>query len=194
MKSLPYRYPFIYEIGLRLLHRKTLVLRYRRIAEEIGTGKIVLDLGCGTGLLSHYLHSCIYIGWDLNQSFIHHCRNKGLNVQEKNILHYEEYPECDYIVFCDTLHHIVPKDECILEAARRKADVIAVEPCYTRRLPQMFLFMYDRLIGDSDGLNSYEDRMKWMYDESTLKDKFVRLGAYHTELIDGSLLAKFKKN
>jgi SAM-dependent methyltransferase len=193
MKSLPYRNPHLYELGLRLLHGKTLDQRYRRISEKIGAGKSVLDLGCGTGLLFTYLHACTYIGWDLNPSFIEYCRKKGLNVFQKDVRHHEEYPECDYIVFCDTLHHIVPQDECILRAAIEKAPVIAVEPWYTRRIPRCLLFAYDQLIGDSDGINSYEDRMKWNHTYDSLKEKFLRLGASHTEPMDGFLLAFFEK-
>ncbi len=176
MKSLPYRNPLIYELGLKLLHGKTLTQRYRRISEIIGPGKTVLDLGCGTGLLASYLHNCRYIGWDMNQKFIDYCKKKGLHVFKKNILDYKEYPDCDYIVFCDILHHIVPQDEYILKAAVQKAAVIAVEPCYTRSLPRCLLFVYDQLIGDADGINAYEDRMKWRYTENLLKEKFSKMG------------------
>jgi SAM-dependent methyltransferase len=193
MKSLPYKIPRLYEIGVRILLGKTVSLRYSRIAQEIGSNKKVFDLGCGTGMLYSYLDSCTYTGWDLNDSFVRYCQKKGLNVHKKDIFKFSEYPKCDYIVCCDILHHVIPKDELLLREAVKRATVIATEPCSQRRLPQKLVFLYDQVIGDADGINTFCNRMQWTYTKDTLKQKFVELGASKIEFLDGYVFAVFNR-
>lgn len=193
MKSLPYRFPHLYDIGIKILLGSILTLRYTKIAQEIGKNKEVLDLGCGTAQLCNYLDSCEYTGWDLNDSFVKYCRKRGLNVYKRNIFEFSEYPESDYIVFCDILHHVTPKDELLVKEAAKRAKVIAVEPCSQRKLPRALVFLYDQLIGDADGINPFESRMQWDYDCTTLQQKFLRLGAVRVESLDGYVCAVFKK-
>jgi SAM-dependent methyltransferase len=192
MKSLPYRFPHLYDIGIKILLRDTVRIRYSRIAREVGTRKRVLDLGCGTALLYYYLHECEYTGWDLNDSFVKYCQKKGLNVHKKDIFQFSEYPACDYIVFCDIIHHVVPKDELLLKEAVKRARVIAVEPCYERKIPEKLVFLYDQLIGDADGINSFENRMQWKYTHHTLKEKFLNLGAVKVEPLREYVFAVFR--
>ena len=194
MKSLPYKLPQLYDIGIKVLLGNTLSLRYCRIGQEIGSKKRVLDLGCGTAMLYPYLDSCEYTGWDLNDFFVKYCQKKGLNVFKMDIFQFSKYPESDYIVLCDILHHVVPKDELLLKEAVKKAKVIAVEPCSKRRLPRPLIFLYDQLIGDADGINSFRNRMQWKYDTVTLQQKFLQLGAATIELLNGYVFAVFEKS
>lgn len=191
MRSLPYLIPQLYEIGINILLGETLSSRYRRIAEEIGSTKKVLELGCGTALLHSYLNSCDYTGWDLNDSFVKYCQRKGIKVYRKDIFQFSEYPQTDYIVFCDILHHVIPRDELLLKEAIKRAPVIAVEPCSQRRLPTPLLYLYDQLIGDADGINPFKTRMSWNYTKTTLTQKFQTLGATTLEPFDGHLFAVF---
>lgn len=193
MKSLPYRFPHLYGIGIKVLLGSLLSLRYERIAQEIGRNKKVLDLGCGTAQLYNYLDLCEYTGWDLNDSFVKYCREKGLHVYKKDVFRVEDYPACDYIVLCDILHHVVPKDELLLKEAVKRATVITVEPCSQRKLPKPFVFLYDQLIGDSDGINSFESRMQWNYDSTALQQKFLKLGAARAESLNGYVFAVFEQ-
>jgi SAM-dependent methyltransferase len=193
MKSLPYRFPQLYELGIKLLLKNTLSLRYTKIAQEIGKKNRVLDLGCGTALLYQYLHECHYTGWDLNNSFVKYCQKKGLNVYKKDIFNFSDYPECDYIVLCDVIHHVVPRDELLLREAAKRAHVIVVEPCYERRLPRTLVFLYDQIVGDADGINSFETRMLWDPDKPRLRKKFLTLGAAKVELLDNYMMAVFRK-
>lgn len=193
MTSISYRVPQLYEIGVKILHGNTLPLRYSKIAQEIGRNKKVLDLGCGTALLYPYLDSCEYMGWDLNDSFVRYCQKKGLNVNKKDIFQFSEYPPCDYIVLCDILHHVFPRDELLLKEAVKKANVIAVEPCSKRRLPKPLVFLYDQVIGDADGINSFENRMQWNYNELTLTQKFLQLGTVKVEPLNNYIFALFEQ-
>lgn len=191
MKSLSYRCPRLYETGVKILLGNILSSRYFRIAQEIGENKSVLDLGCGTAMLHQYLHKCDYTGWDLNETFVTYCQKKELNVYKKDIFQFSDYPECDYIVLCDILHHVVPKDEELLKETIKRAVVIVAEPCSQRRLPKPLIFLYDQIIGDADGINSFENRMQWNYDYPALKQKFLKLEASNVEPLNGYIFAVF---
>lgn len=193
MSSLPYRFPRLYEIGMKILHKRILSFRYARIAQEIGSEKKVLDLGCGTAFLYDYLDSCEYTGWDLNDSFVKYCQKRDIKVYKKDIFQFSEYPECDYIVLCDILHHVVPRDELLLKEAVKRANVIAVEPCYRRKLPRSLGSLYDQVIGDADGINSFENRMQWNYNVTTLEKKFLGLGAVKIASLNRHIFAVFRQ-
>lgn len=109
-----------------------------------------------------------------------------------DIFQFSEYPACDYIVLCDILHHVVPRDELLLKEAVKRANVIAVEPCSQRKLPKPLLFLYDQIIGDADGINPFETRIQWNYNRTTLTQKFLKLGAAKTEPLNDYICAVFE--
>lgn len=110
--------------------------KYLTISKLIGKNKHILDLACGTGFLTRFLHpSNLYEGWDINPKFLHKLKKdwlrgksklKYLMIKQKDIFDFHEYPDekVDVIVFCDILHHINPSHLTLVEYAKR----------YTRKL------------------------------------------------------------
>ncbi len=180
MKSLMYRSPKLYNFFMRLMHGKYFLYKYKEIARIIGKNKNVLDLGCGTGLLSKFLDkSCIYEGWDLNEDFLKH--KNDLNVKCKNVLDFNSYPDSDVIIIADLLHHITPRHEELLVNARKKAKyVIILEPKYNLiggglRLGGFLYRLFDTILGDNDGINDFEDRVNWFDGRNETFNFFLNL-------------------
>ncbi len=166
MKSVMYLSPKIYNFFLRIIHRKYFLFRYKEIARSIGKNKKVLDLGCGTGLLYKFLDkSCEYEGWDLNEKFLKNM--KGINTKYKNVFDFDDYPTSDVIVICDLLHHVMPRHKELLITAKEKTKrliVLESKSAIVKIKNRTIYFLYkvfDTLIGDSDGINSYDERMKY---------------------------------
>lgn len=112
VKSILYKYPWMYKLGLRFLHGKSLEKRYKYISNEIGKNKKVLEPGCGPALLASYLNEgCIYYGFDINNEFINYAKKKGINVYYGDCLKTEPYRKSDVIVLCDVLHHLGRENE-----------------------------------------------------------------------------------
>jgi SAM-dependent methyltransferase len=197
MKSLLYWHPVIYERVLGIVHGSFLASRYRMIAKEVGIKKRVFDVGCGTGMLAGFLdESCRYAGWDANKKFVTYCKANGLVVEEHDIFDFANYPKSDVIVLCDILHHVCPKDKELLEGALKKARrLIAVEPLkpYRIPLPKPALKVYDAVLGDHDGVNSFENRIGWNYSEAGLNEYFSSFGRCTTRKIGLDVLAVFNK-
>jgi len=119
--SLSYKFPKIYNISIVLADNATAKKKYLYLAEIIGGNKKVFEIGCGTVLLAGYLkQSCSYIGWDLNKNFVDHCCKKGLEVFQKDIFDFDNYPDNDVIVISDVLHHIVPCDRMLIKEAKKE--------------------------------------------------------------------------
>ena len=166
--SISYKFAKTYNILVSIAERGITEKKFSRIAKFIGENKKVFELGCGTASLSDYLmNGCSYIGWDLNKNFVGDCQERGLKVFQKNVFDFDDYPENDVIVISDVLHHIVPRDkELVREAKKRTKQVIITEP--TERLKYgnskisfFFYKLFDKFLGDNDGINSLEDRKKW---------------------------------
>ncbi len=115
--------------------------KYFFISKLIGKNKKILDLPCGTGFLTRFLHpSNIYEGWDINNRFLNKLKKdwmrgkskmKYISVKQKNILDFHNYSEekVDVIVLCDILHHINPSHFTLVENAKIHArKVIVCEP------------------------------------------------------------------
>lgn len=138
-KSIPYRSGYVYDWMTKRLYDQH--KKFKSIAKIIGNSpKKVLDLPCGTGFLTRYLHNnIIYEGWDLNSTFLSKIRknwNKGkvnprkVILKHNNIFNFDDYPDdVDTIVFCDILHHIYPKHVGLIENAKKFAKkIIICEP------------------------------------------------------------------
>ncbi|MFX1315355.1 MAG: class I SAM-dependent methyltransferase [Promethearchaeota archaeon] len=115
--------------------------KYLFISKLIGKNKHILDLACGTGFLTRFLHpSNIYEGWDINHKFLNKLKKdwlkgkskiKHIIIKQKDLFNFNEYPKekVDIIVLCDILHHINPSHLTIVENAKRCArKVIVCEP------------------------------------------------------------------
>jgi SAM-dependent methyltransferase len=127
-KSILYWHPWIYKIGLRLCHGRYLKQRYTYISQQIGKNKVVLEPGCGPGLLAKYLDSsCKYIGFDIDPTFVKYAQKKGLNVSEGDATKAKAYKKADAIVMCDFFHHIGRKDEKkVLNLCKKHAKKIII--------------------------------------------------------------------
>jgi SAM-dependent methyltransferase len=188
----------VYDRVLGLVHGSSLVERYKKIAGEIGKGKRVFDLACGTGMLHNFLDkSCSYVGWDCNKKFVEYCRKKGLNVYKRDMFDYAGYPKSDVIVLCDILHHICPRDKEVVEhALRNTGKLIVVEPLkpYRLKLPKKLLKIYDRFFGDSDGVNRFEDRIKWNFSEEGLVNYFNSFRECKTQKMNLDVIAVYERH
>ncbi|MBD3339984.1 MAG: methyltransferase domain-containing protein [Candidatus Lokiarchaeota archaeon] len=142
-RSLTYRSGKVYNFLTYLLYNQE--IKFKIIGNLIGNhSKEVLDLPCGTGLLTRHLHPSIkYFGFDVNHRFLKKIQKdyrKGkINLQkvvlkQKNIFNYKEYgKEKDVIVFCDILHHVYPRHIELVENAKNYAKkIIICEPVAVR--------------------------------------------------------------
>jgi len=188
-RALPYRSGNIYNWFAKKMYDQT--KKYASISKIIGQDKIVLDLPCGTGYLTRFLHPTTdYEGWDLNHRFLKklladfrrgRIKLKKIKLKQQNIFDFENYPKKDTIVFCDILHHIFPKHIELVENAKKYArkiiicEPIAIRPSnikarnkffrfiiyFARTLPEGLIKIIDFLFGDNDGINSYNNRDGW---------------------------------
>jgi len=109
--SILYRNPYLYLLGLKLLHRENFHKRYKYMASFSKRGNSVLEPACGPGALASYLSKGVrYSGFDMNNHFINHALKKNLNVKIGNVLDINSYIRSDHIITCDILHHLNPTD------------------------------------------------------------------------------------
>ena len=165
MKSLTYKFPFLYHYMLKIMHGKNLKKRYNFIADQIEENDFVLDLGCGTGLLADYLKGKRYKGMDINNDFIKFAESKGHNVVNSDIFEFDKYPSSvDVVVLVDMLHHITPKEVELMErlAEMDVKKIIVSEPVSTIQ-KKSFFYAVAKLIYriiDDDGHNEMKMRAR----------------------------------
>jgi len=197
-----YYHPRVYEIFMKILHGKSLSDRYKIIAAEIGENKKVLDVGCGTSLLANFLYDdCKYSGIDLNKNFIKFARNKGLDVIYGDLLDGKNYLESDVIVVCDVLHHVVPNHNKLIDICKNNSKkLIICEPYKKEGLFYDFLNkirsnkFFHRLLGESDGINRFEDMLEWnSFDLDKLNSLMKDYGADRIINIGSHLICVIEK-
>jgi SAM-dependent methyltransferase len=171
MKSIFYKYPILYDWGIRFLYFDGLKI----LKNIIGRNKSVFEPACGYGRMKKYMYpDCSYSGVDLNETFIEYGRKKNRNVSLGNALDRECYREADTVLVCDILHHLKVKDmyklmELAVEFAREK--VVIIEPIFVNIAAKNNFI--SRAIGkfmariDSDGFNDIE---RWLS-----KEEYVEL-------------------
>jgi SAM-dependent methyltransferase len=211
-RSLPYRSGIIYNFVTDCLYDR--YEKFSTIAKLIGNGtqKKVLDLPCGTGFLTRFLHpSTIYTGFDLNHRFLKKIKKDWIKgkiklqkvlLKQYNIFDYDKYPKemQDAIVFCDILHHIYDSKsnrhiELVENAKKYAKKIIICEPVairpqdinadaflgrammkLTKFFPEKIIKILDFFLADNDGINSYDNRASWQYNEESLVKFYKSLG------------------
>jgi SAM-dependent methyltransferase len=178
MAAVIYAHPRVYNLALRALHGRVLARRYAAVSKEIGSGKRVLDVGCGSCMLAEFLDkSCSYQGMDMNGGFVSHARRRGLDVMRGDVFDLGSYPgDIDVVVLSDILHHVVPRHGELLGICKRNAaKVIVCEPFSKHgggsgRLSAAAnrfwgglcsLRAFNSVFGDDDGINRREDMVLW---------------------------------
>jgi len=198
-----YRHPKIYNLILKFLHGNALDERFKIMAEEVGKNKKVLDVGCGPGNFAEYLDStCDYSGIDLNEKFIAHAKEKGLNVKLGDLLDEKNYTNCDVTIICDILHHVVPDDKTVVEMCKKKsAKTIICEPFSEENFLNGILDkfrdnrLFHNLFGEGDGVNTYDDMKEW---NAHGKDDVIELmenyGAKRTIVVGNDVIGIIDNN
>lgn len=165
MRALWYQYPALYEWSLRLLPGDSDAV-FRTIAELVGTGRRVLDLGCGPGTLARYLlPGCTYEGWDLNPRFAAYAQRRGINVLVRDCLDSGPYPPVECIVISRLLHHLGSRDHELIQRtlAQARERVIIFEPTLEEEHHGLYGLVYrlrawlglEALLGDHDGVAAH---------------------------------------
>ena len=163
MKSIFYKYPVLYDFGIRFLYLDGLKI----VKDIIGKRKTVFEPGCGYGRMKNYLYpDCSYSGIDLNEGFIEYGRKRDRDIKVGNALDIKNYPTTDAVLLCDILHHLSFKDmrklvSIALQFAREK--ILIIEPLFVSIASKKNVI--SRGIGrfmasmDYDGFNKIE---RWM--------------------------------
>ena len=120
-------------------------------------------------------------------------------LKQKNIFDFNDYPKekKDVIVLCDILHHIYPKHIELVENAKNCAKMVIIcEPVAVRPkddmnghdllarvfikiskvFPERLIKFLDFLFADNDGINSYEKRSYWKYNDDSLRRLYHKMG------------------
>lgn len=196
-KSIIYKIPVLYEIGLSLRHGRMYELRNKLIADlviSIPEARII-DIGCGTGKLADYVPQNYYLGIDLNKTFIDFAKKHRGSAKHK-FLHrdildpllykdfFSEKTSFQYAVISDILHHIPKKDvDFLLKKVWNSVNTALVfcEPYHFadrksfKRIP-----LLGNLLGnislwfDNDGINKISHDNYYTYEEliANINNKF----------------------
>jgi 2-polyprenyl-3-methyl-5-hydroxy-6-metoxy-1,4-benzoquinol methylase len=188
MKSPLYWSGSFYHAGIKLVHGRSLDNRYNYIGSMLEDN--VLDVGCGTGVLSDYLSKKDkYLGIDLNERFINFARKKGRNVLMQDALTFDRFHEFDVCVIMDLLHHITPRHEEFMERVLRdvRRRVIVCEPF---EMPDRHPIMKNLIqIMDNDGTNTPEE---WM-DKAALQAFYAGFNPISVKEVGQAMIAVYEK-
>ncbi len=120
------------------MENKTELFEYKKIALMIKKGATVLDLGCGTGDLLHYLVKTRDIngqGLEISEEAVYSCIEKGLTVFHSNIENgLDAYPDnaFDYVIMYNSLQQIKNVDIVIEECFRIGKNLIVGFPNFAQ--------------------------------------------------------------
>ena len=110
-KSIFYRFPLLYILGLKWIHKSNFSKRYQYISNFVREGDLVLEPGCGPAILAEFLpQGSHYKGFDTNQHFVNHAKKRHSGVYLGDVLNINDYSKASVVVVCDVLHHINPAD------------------------------------------------------------------------------------
>ena len=188
MKSILYQSPRIYDLALGIMHGSNLQRRYEHISEHIGENDRILDVGCGSCMLSNFV-SGKYHGIDLNSKFIKRAQKKGLDVVKTDITKFGRFHEFDTCVIVDILHHISPNHPEFLKrvVTESKNRVIVCEPYVPEGRYEIVNKISKWL--DYDGINDSGDWLK----KNDLWNFFNEFGPDRLYELEDNIIAVYKK-
>jgi len=189
MPGLLYRHPILYDATLRVIHGTALLRRMEILADEIGEGVRVFDVGCGTCTLQRHLKAgCRYMGLDLNERFVRHAQGRGIAARVGDVFDEGNYPgDLDVIVLSDILHHIIPRHDELVALCKRKAGKVIVCEPHSQHPPSRAatsglvhrgwrrlcsIEKFNRVFGDFDGHNRFDEMKLW---DEYVKEKLTDL-------------------
>lgn len=120
------------------------------IAQLVPEGSRVLDLGCGDGALLEYLqkeHGCSGYGVELDDSNVHACIRRGINVLQLNIdegLAIFEDNSFDVVLQIDTFQHLRNTETMLKETVRIGRSGIVAFPNFAH-WPNRFSILRGRM-------------------------------------------------
>jgi SAM-dependent methyltransferase len=178
MKSIFYRYPLLYDLGIQFIYFNGLKI----LKDIVGRRKSVFEPGCGYGRMKKYLYSdCNYSGVDLNETFIEYGKKRNRDISIGNALDERLYRESDAILLCDIIHHLNGQKHDLVSIAVKFAreKVVIVEPLFVDLATRGNAF--SRAIGkfmavmDADGFNEID---QWL-SKDEYKELFQSIKELH---------------
>ncbi|MBI2968953.1 MAG: hypothetical protein HYY40_14220 [Bacteroidetes bacterium] len=116
MRSPVYWHPYLYHLAMRFLYGRFFEERYSAIADLIPLDSDVCEVCMGDAYLYwNYLakKSVTYCGLDINEIFVSHAIEKGVNADIHNLVR-DPVPVADYIIMQAGLYQFIPCHKEIL--------------------------------------------------------------------------------
>jgi SAM-dependent methyltransferase len=89
-RSIFYRSPFLYIMGLKWIHKSNFNQRYQFMSSLVKKGDKVLEPGCGPGIIADFLpEGSFYRGFDANPDFVRYANKKHPDVSIGNVLDFD---------------------------------------------------------------------------------------------------------
>lgn len=86
----------------------------REFLDELPSGSLVGDIGCGNGKNMLYRKDVFFKGYDISSEFVKICKMKGLNAKVDNILKLDiPSNSFDYTISIAVIHHLETRQERI---------------------------------------------------------------------------------
>lgn len=181
MPSLQYKYPRIYDIGIRITHRPKVLKEFYK---AVGSKVSVFDVAAGYGGMSRYISSeNLYSGIDLNDISLRYAKKHGINIRKGNIFDQTAYTKSDVLILVDVVHHINPDKlsalfDLVFTNSQKR--VVIMEPAFVN-LQAKYGFLgkiIDKILMklDDDGVNKIDN---WYSESEYLALIKGRFGSKH---------------
>ncbi len=139
----------------------------RALAALVQPDSIVLDLGCGEGVLLEYLSAVKNVrgrGIELHEEGVRACIRRGLSVRQGNLHEgLDDYPDqsVDYVVLSQTLHYLNNPSRVIAEMMRVGKRSIVSIPNWGHWKSRLELLVTGRVPESPDLPDKWTSERRW---------------------------------